>query len=92
LIAAGRIHRLLASGAAPWYSRLVKVLIKKTDSGFTAQALEFDIATQAPSIDEVRYQIVSTFLGHLAAADKEGIGLDSIPPAPSECWKEWTNP
>ena len=66
-----------------------RILVFSEEGWLVAQCLEHDIATQAQSIPDLMYQIQSTLIGHILAAEEEGLSLESVPLAPDEFWRQW---
>jgi hypothetical protein len=73
----------------------VRVLVfqEKTNDGqkwWVAQCLEYDLATQAPTIDALNYETQRLFVAHIASAESEGLTpFECLPPAPQWYWKKF---
>lgn len=67
----------------------LQVLLYKQEDWWIAQCLEYDIAAQAKSTEDVLYEISRLFVSRFVAAEEVGIKdpLESLPPAPEEFWK-----
>lgn len=56
-----------------------------------AQGLEYDFAAQAKTLDDLRYELQRTVVGHFVACAEAGVDpLSSVPKAPERFWKMWT--
>jgi hypothetical protein len=64
----------------------VLVFKEKTQDGtdwWVAQCLEYDLATQARSLDDLSYEIQRLMFAHIVAAEAEGLTpFECLPPAP----------
>lgn len=69
-------------------TELSVLLIEEEDGWWSAQCLEYDVAAQAKSLSELRYEFERVFITHLALSKMdnkqpfEGVGR-----APEEYWK-----
>lgn len=82
--------------------RTARVLIarEKASDGsewYVAQVLEYDLATQSRSINELPYEIQRLIVGHILCCEAEGIDPWSAPRAPEvyenlyvESKQDWT--
>lgn len=69
--------------------RTARVLIAQEeasngDQWYVAQVLEFDIATQAKSIDDITYEVQRMICAHILCSEQEGLDPFAVPPAPKE--------
>lgn len=63
----------------------VKVLIFRDCEWWVAQCLEYDVAAQARTLNDVQYEFQRVFIGRIAAAQELGIDpFEDILPAPEE--------
>lgn len=73
----------------------VRVLVfkEKTHDGqewWVAQCLEYDLATQALTIDALNYEMQRLFVAHIVSAESEGLApFECLPPAPDYYWKKF---
>lgn len=68
------IRRETATDGAPWY---------------VAQVLEYDLATQAKSVDAVVVEIERMIVAHIVCCEQESIAPFSVPPAPKTYLDEY---
>jgi hypothetical protein len=68
------VRRENASDGAPWY---------------VAQVLEFDLATQAKSLDGLAYEIQRMIVAHIVCSEQEGMEPFALPPAPRQYHDEY---
>ena len=74
---------------------LARVLIRReaTDDGqafWIAQVLEYDLAAQAKTIEDLVYELQRTIVAHILCSEQEGlVPFESIPPAPRQYVDEW---
>jgi hypothetical protein len=70
----------------------LSVLFIEEASGWAAQVLEHDIATQADTLHELFYEVERLLVSHVALADAEGRPpFEGIPPAPQKYWRMFKN-
>ena len=66
----------------------IRAIFFQEGSWLVAQCLEFDIAAQAMSVEELKHEVERTLLLHLQASEESGrepfLGL---PPAPRSYWE-----
>ncbi len=63
--------------------RKIRIVVFQDNGWWIAQCLEYDIAAQAKTFDDVQYEIQRMLIGRTIAAKKTGVGVfDNIPPAP----------
>ena len=67
----------------------IRAVVFKNANAWVAQCLEYDIATQAASIDALLYELERIVVAHLIVADKEGLSdpFADIPKAPLRFWE-----
>lgn len=59
---------------------------------WSAQCLEYDIATQADSLPNLRYELERVIFAHIAACKNIGREpFEGLPPAPQHFWKMFEN-
>jgi hypothetical protein len=68
------IRHEMASDGTPWY---------------VAQVLEYDLATQAKTINDLNYEIERMVVAHIVCSEQEGLDPFDVPPAPQEYVKEY---
>lgn len=57
-----------------------------------AQSLEYDFAAQAKTLDDLRYELHRTIIGHfLACAESCVDPLASVPKTPERYWEMWND-
>ena len=65
----------------------ISVIAFQDGDGWTAQCLEYDIAAQAKTLSDLRYELDRVVMSHIAVSDEFGqepfVGLD---PAPQKFW------
>lgn len=65
----------------------ISVIAFQDGDGWTAQCLEYDIAAQAKTLSDLRYELDRVVMSHIAVSDELGqepfVGLD---PAPQKFW------
>lgn len=67
----------------------INVLIFRTDTGWVAQCLQYDIAAQGKTIEEAQEAFVTTVIGEVAYAKEKGVSMDTIPKAPECFWEQY---
>lgn len=68
------------------------VLIQEADGRWSAQCLEYDIAAQAKTVHEVRYEVEKALIGHFIVSTELGIEpFASLGPAPQRYWEMFQN-
>jgi hypothetical protein len=67
----------------------LRVLIFRSDDRYVAQCLEYDIAAQGETLDEVRYQFEYAVVGRIAAAQELGSDPFDLPAAPPHFHELW---
>ena len=71
-------------------SRLLRVLLFKTDGIWNAQCLEHDIAAQARTLKGVRREMERLLVLRTFAGVNEGIeAFADVPQAPDAFWRRW---
>ena len=67
----------------------IRAVVFKNGKTWIAQCLEYDIATQAISIDMLLYELERILVAHLLVADEEGLPqpFADIPKAPRRFWE-----
>jgi predicted RNase H-like HicB family nuclease len=69
----------------------IRFFVSKTEAGYVAQCLEFDIATQAESPEELEASIDLLLSGYAEIAGKTGEEIFAgLKPAPRMFWDLWT--
>lgn len=64
------------------------VLVQEENGGWSAQCLEYDLAAQAPSLPDLRYELQRVLLGHIyASVDLGREPFQNIGPAPRRFWE-----
>ena len=74
--------------------RTARVLVRRETAGdgtpwYVAQVLEFDLATQAKSLDTLPYEIQRMIVSHIVCCEQEGLDPFAIPHAPQEYVDEY---
>jgi predicted RNase H-like HicB family nuclease len=68
------------------------VLFQEADGTWSAQCLEYDIAAQAKTITDLRYEFERVLTVHLAASvDLEQQPFEGLKPAPQKFWDMYQN-
>lgn len=67
--------------------RTARVLIAREEASdgkfwYVAQVLEYDLACQAQTIDDLAYEIRRLIVGHILVCEQEGIDPWAVPAAP----------
>jgi hypothetical protein len=66
----------------------VRAVAFKNGQNWVAQCLEYDIATQAKTLDALLYELDRIIVAHLLVAEKEGGSpFSGIPRAPKRFWE-----
>jgi len=66
----------------------MRIILFRDDEYLVAQCLEYDIAAQGRTFDEVRRAFIATFAGEVALSLQAGRKpLEGIPEAPREFWR-----
>lgn len=69
--------------------RIVVYRYKRNDN-WIAQCLEYDLATQAPTLADIHREIRMLLLGHIAACKAENMTpFEGVPKAPDVFFKMW---
>ena len=67
--------------------KLSAVVFQEADR-WVAQCLEYDIATQAKTLQDLYYELERTLVGQIVASVEVGIApFEKIPPAPQRFWE-----
>jgi hypothetical protein len=67
--------------------KLSAVLFQEAD-WWVAQCLEYDIATQAKTLQGLYYELERTLVGQIVASKEVGVvPFEKIPPAPQQFWE-----
>jgi hypothetical protein len=70
----------------------ISVLAFQDGDSWSAQCLEYDIATQAATLPDLFYEVERTLMGHLAVAAKLGREpFAGLKPAPQRYWDMYEN-
>jgi hypothetical protein len=70
----------------------VSVLFIEDSVGWSAQALEYDIATQADTLEKLFHEVERILVGYVALANADGHPpFEGIPPAPQRYWEVFRN-
>jgi len=65
----------------------LRVVIFQEGDWLCAQCLDYDIATQAKSLEDLRYDLERLMVGHIAISLKHGIKpFRHLQPAPEKYW------
>lgn len=68
----------------------ISVLLSENQGIWLAQCLEYDIAVEAKSLEDVSYELERTLVGHLVICDENNEEpFERIPPAPQEYWQRY---
>lgn len=66
----------------------IHVVVFRNGDLFVAQCLEYDIATQAPTVPKILYEVERIIAAHLLMAEKEGgEPFAHLPKAPKRFWQ-----
>jgi hypothetical protein len=67
---------------------LIRAVVLKSGSNWVAQCLEYDIATQARTLDALLVELERILVAHFVVAEKEGLEpFADIPKAPRRFWE-----
>jgi hypothetical protein len=81
----------MAKRASKEEEREMRLLIFKEDEWWVAQCLEYDIAAQAKTLNDVQYEIQRVLVGRMFVASQFKIEpFEDVPPAPA-WYKELLN-
>lgn len=70
---------------------LIHAVAFQNGASWVAQCLEFDIATQAPSLDGLMYELQRILVGHVFVARQEKQEpFERIPKAPQRYWEMYS--
>jgi len=70
----------------------LSVLVFRDDGIWIAQVLEYDIAAQAHTLKDVKYELEKLLVGHIAASLENGlVPFVNTPAAPPELWDMFNN-
>ena len=68
----------------------IRILVRQSDDWWEAQVLEYDVAAQAKTRDDVLYEVMRTFFCEVAVNLKHRRApLDNMRPAPEMFWQAW---
>lgn len=67
----------------------VQTIILREGGQWVAQVLEYDLAAQAATLDDLHYQMTLMMATHIVASEKEGLKPWDLPRAPQEYWDLW---
>ncbi len=68
----------------------LSVLLWQEDNLWLAQCLQYDIAAQAKTLGDLRYELERILVGHLVISAENGAEpFEDIPPAPTEFWQKY---
>lgn len=68
----------------------IHVLVRRESDWWVAQCLEYDIAAQARTLPDLRYEFFRTFFAHLFIHEECGLDpFERLSPAPQPYWDEW---
>jgi hypothetical protein len=62
----------------------ISVLVEREGDWWIAQCIEYDLATQAKTVDDLLYEIRRVIVSHIASCEALGIEPFDLPPAPRE--------
>ena len=62
----------------------IRVLIEREGDLWVAQCIEQDLATQAPTLDELHYEIQLMLIAHITSCEERGVEPFKLRPAPKE--------
>lgn len=66
----------------------VRVVVLQEGEWLSAQCLEYDIATQARTLDDLWYELQRILVGHVATRLRERKPpFQGLPPAPKKFWR-----
>lgn len=69
-------------------SYAVRAIVFQEGDWLCAQCLEYDIATQAKNLDDLRYDLERLIVGHIAISLANGIKpFQNVPQAPKRYWE-----
>ncbi len=64
-----------------------RILFFENEEGWAAQCLEYDLATQAETLEALYYEVERILVAHIALADELGIEpFEGLDPAPQKYW------
>ncbi len=70
--------------------RAVSVVLFHEEDQWVGQCLEYDIAAQASSLEDVKYELMRVLMAHMTLDMESGIEpLENLPPAPEVYWKKF---
>lgn len=65
----------------------IKAILFKEEDWYVAQCLDYDIATQARSIQDLYYELEHVLVGHVVVAQhEECVPFEGLPRAPKRYW------
>ena len=66
----------------------IRAVVLQEGEWLSAQCLEYDIATQARTLDDLSYELQRIIAGHIATSRKFGKKpFEGVPKAPEKYWK-----
>ena len=82
--------RYLPSGKT-WVQRqsyTIRAVVFQEGEWLSAQCLEYDIATQAKTLDDLSYELQRILVGHVVTSKKLGKApFEGVPRAPRKYWE-----
>jgi hypothetical protein len=69
----------------------VRAVAFKNGQNWVAQCLEYDIATQAKTLDALLYELERIVVAHLFVTDGEDSPFAGLPKAPKRFWEMYRN-
>lgn len=69
--------------------KTISVLIEQVDEWWIAQCLQCDLATQAPTLNDLHREIQRLIVAHIVSCEELGIEPFQVPPAPPEVWAKF---
>lgn len=66
----------------------IRAVLFEEEGWWVAQCLEYNVATQAKSLEDLRYELERILLGHLVvSAENATEPFQNLPPAPQRFWR-----
>jgi len=69
----------------------IQAVVFQREGHWVAQCLDYDIATQAGSLNDLVYEVERIIVAHLLLAKKDENPFASLPKAPQKFWEMYQN-
>jgi hypothetical protein len=68
----------------------IHALVMRHEDWWVAQCLQYNIAAQAKTLDDLAYELQRTIVARIALAEELGVEpFENLPPAPPEYWERF---